>query len=78
MSFVDTGGVSKLSQLNIDADKVWMDKGISSIKEIALGMTKGDIVYHDGTRLVKLSPGPNTSELITQGPTHPPKWGWVG
>lgn len=68
MSFVDVGGITKLSQLQIDADKIWLDKGISNIKEIVLAMTKGDIVFHDGTRLVKLSPGVLGSELKTKGP----------
>lgn len=72
MSFVDVGGISKLSQLTIDADKIWLDKGISNIKEIVLGMTIGDIAFFDGTRLVKLSPGPLGSELKTKGPGHDP------
>ena len=71
------GGITKLSELTIDADKAWADKGISQLKEIVSGMTAGDIVYHDGTRLLKLSPGVLGSQLITLGPTQAPKWGWV-
>ena len=71
------GGITKLSELTIDADKNWADKGISQLKEIVPGMTAGDIVYHDGTRLVKLSPGVTGSELITLGTGHAPIWGWV-
>ncbi len=77
MSFVDVGGISKLSQLTIDADKPWVTRGISNIKEIVAGMATGDMIYHDGTKLVKITPGVIGSELITKGPTHPPEWGWV-
>ena len=50
--------VHKLSELTIDTDKLWGVKGITSVKEVAEGMTKGDMVYFDGTRLVKITPGP--------------------
>jgi hypothetical protein len=70
-------GITSLSQLTIDADKDWNLKGISDIKEIVLGMTTGDIAYHNGTKLVKISVGPLSSELITKGPALPPVWGWV-
>ncbi len=49
--------VSKLSELVIDADKLWSDKGISNVKEIADGMAKGDMVFSDGVKLVKITPG---------------------
>lgn len=78
MALLVKQGITKLSELTIDADKIWLDKGISSIKELALGMTRGDILYHDGTRLVKLSPGAAIgSELMTMGLGHNPYWGFV-
>ena len=77
MSLLMKQGITKLSELTIDADKIWLDKGISQIKELALGMTEGDILYHDGTRLVKLSPGVISTELMTLGPAHNPYWGFV-
>lgn len=77
MSLLMKQGITKLSELTIDADKVWLDMGISQIKELALGMTEGDILYHDGTRLAKLSPGPVSTELMTLGPGHNPYWGFV-
>ncbi len=77
MALLMKQGITKLSELTIDTDKVWLDMGISQIKEIALGMTEGDILYHDGTRLVKLSPGITSSELKTLGPGHNPYWGFV-
>ena len=57
MSLLLKGGISKLSELEIDADKDWQTKGISNIREIVQGMGIGDAVQHDGARLVKLSPG---------------------
>jgi hypothetical protein len=50
--------VHKLSELTIDTDKLWAAKGISSVKEVAEGMTKGDMVFSDGVRLTKITPGP--------------------
>lgn len=57
--------ISKLSQLEIDADKDWNGKGIFNLKELYMEMSKGDIVYHDGIRLVKLSPGTIGHELTS-------------
>lgn len=74
MGFADTGGITSLSQLIIDADKDWNLMGMSDIKEVVLGMVIGDIVYHDGTKLVKLSPGALGTELVTEGLGYPPKW----
>ena len=37
-------GISRLSQLTIDADKDWGSWGLSNIKEIATGMKAGDIL----------------------------------
>ncbi len=81
MSFVDVGGISKLSLLQIDGDGAGGDKdfltlGISNIKEIVLGMTKGDIAFFDGTNLVKLSPGVLGSEVKTKGPGANPIYGF--
>lgn len=66
-------GATKLSQFTIDGDGAGGDKdflttGLQNIKEIVLGMTKGDIVFFDGTKLVKLSPGVLGSEVKTKGP----------
>ena len=70
-------GITRLSQIEVDVDKDWAGMGISNIKEVVAGMAVGDIIYHDGVKIAKLSPGPLSSELITKGPTHPPVWGWV-
>jgi hypothetical protein len=78
LSFEDVGGgITKLSQLTIDADKAWAAMGISNIKEVVAGMAEGDMIYHDGTKIVKITPGAASTELITKGPTHPPEWGFI-
>jgi len=70
-------GIHRLSQLDIDSDKDWALKGISNIAEVVAGMVKGDLVYYDGTQLTKITIGAVNEELVSQGPLHPPKWGYV-
>jgi hypothetical protein len=68
MSLLIKAGISKLSELEIDADKDWQTKGISNIKEIVQGMSIGDVAQHDGATLVKLSPGQAHHVLTSEGP----------
>ncbi|MBA7710538.1 hypothetical protein ES703_119481 [subsurface metagenome] len=68
MSLLLKGGISKLSELEIDADKDWDGKGISNIKEIAETMAIGHLVQFDGTKLVKLQPGVANLVLTSEGP----------
>ena len=74
MSLLVRAGITRLSELEIDADKDWQDKGISNIKEVALGMSIGDIVQHNGARLVKLVPGEARLVLTSQGPGKMVVW----
>jgi hypothetical protein len=67
MSLLLRAGISKLSELEIDADKDWQGKGIFNIKEVAQSMGIGDIVQHDGARLVKLPPGVANYVLTSEG-----------
>lgn len=60
-------GITKLSELNIDADKDWNTKGITNIKQVAAAMSTGNIVQHNGTILVRLMNGPDTYVLTSQG-----------
>jgi hypothetical protein len=60
--------VANLSELEIDVDKDWQGFGISNVKELDAGMHKGDIVVHDGTKLVKVSPT-NIGDELTSGGT---------
>jgi len=68
MSLLLKGGISKLSELEIDADKDWQVKGISNIKEVAAAMAIGHIDQHDGAKLVTLPPGVANTVLTSQGP----------
>ncbi len=70
-------GVSKLSELEIDTDKNMNNFGLTNLKEVVVGMGVGDIIFHDGAGIQKLSPGPNSSSLITRGSGHNPYYGWV-
>jgi hypothetical protein len=71
-------GITALSQLQIDADKVWNLKGISNLKELALGMVQGDILVHDGTRIIRLAAGNPNYVLTSDGPGLMVKWGPPG
>lgn len=67
-------GISKLSELQIDADKDWEGKGISNLKELSSDMQKGDMIYRSPDTLVKLSPGPISYELTSSGEGNPIEW----
>jgi hypothetical protein len=70
-------GVSRLSELEIDTDKDMGGFGLINLKEAVAGMAIGDIIFHDGAGVQKLSAGPITSALVTRGPGHDPYYGWV-
>ena len=76
MSLLFKGG-SRLSELLIDTDKDMVGFGLTNLKEVAAGMGVGDIIFHDGTEIQKLSPGPLSSALVTRGLGHDPFYGWV-
>lgn len=82
MSFFGPGGALlmkpalALSQLIIDTDKPWEVFGITNLKELATAMAKGDIVYFDGTRLVKIIPGSIGTDLITHDVGFAPTFGY--
>ncbi len=75
-------GTTKLSRLEIDADKDWGGYGITNLKQVAAGMGKGDIIYQDVglvALLNKLSPtyGVGTSFLHVKslgGGVFVPEW----
>ena len=69
------GGITKLSELDIDADKDWQARGISNIKQVASGMAVGHILQHNGSVLESLHPGPANYVLTSQGPGHLAVWG---
>jgi len=68
-----------LHELRIDVDKEWVDedgqpRGVFNLKELALDMQRGDMFFHHGGVLVKISPGPLGHELTTAGPGQPIAW----
>jgi hypothetical protein len=63
-----------LSALEIDVDKDWQGFGITNLKGLAAGMQKGDVLSHDGTRMVKLPPINIGDELTSGGASQMPSW----
>lgn len=59
--------ITKWSNVIPDNDKDWGAYGLYNIKELATGMTKGDIVQSNGATLEKLSPTNHGDELTSQG-----------
>jgi hypothetical protein len=55
VSLLIKGGITKLSELEIDADKDWQAKEIQNLKAIATGMLEGDIAYRGVSVLEKLA-----------------------
>jgi hypothetical protein len=66
--------IATLSALEIDTDKDWQGFGITHLKELVSGMQKGDMLAHDGNRVVKLSPGNIGDEFTSNGPGQPVSW----
>jgi hypothetical protein len=68
-------GISKLSELEIDADKDWQGYGISNLKELAPSMQRGDMLQRgDNGVLEKLSPGAIGFELTSNSPGYKVEW----
>ena len=68
------GGITKLSELIIDADKDWQAKGITNLKEVAAAMAKGDLPVRGNAILQRLIPGAIGLVLTSAGPGHIPFW----
>jgi len=72
-------GITKLSQLNIDSDKAWLDKqgnpkGISNIKELAANMVKGELLVKGDSVIERLPAGPDSYVLTSRGTGKIPTW----
>ncbi|GAH56314.1 unnamed protein product, partial [marine sediment metagenome] len=67
-------GITKLSELIIDADKGWQVKGITNLKEVATAMAKGDFSVRSNAILVRFAPGPIGYVLVSGGPGNLPAW----
>lgn len=48
--------------------------GLFTLKELALAMIKGDMLFFNGTQLAKTSPGPIGTEFTAHGPGTDPTW----
>ena len=68
-------GITKLSELEIDADKDWQGFGITNIKEVAAAMAKGDLAVRGNAVLEPLVPGPIGTPLTSAGAGNTPTWG---
>lgn len=76
-------GITKISELEIDADKDWRDPtlaphGITNIKQVASAMSRGDIVVRGDTVLVRLAAGPDGYVLTSAGYGKIPTWAPAG
>jgi hypothetical protein len=71
-----TIGITKLSELEIDADKDWQAKGITNLKAVAEAMEYGDVIYRGAGVLEKLTAdaGKGYNFLRSRGPGLPPVW----
>jgi len=74
MSLLLKGGIRRLSELEIDANKDWQGKGITNLARIAAGMGIGHVVQHDGSILQTLAPGSLNYVMTSQGPGHLVVW----
>jgi len=80
MGGFDTPKKVLISQVLIDADKVWEDAlgtpyGISRLKEVVLGMLKGDLAVRGTDVLESIVAGSIGFVLTSAGPLHKPVWG---
>ncbi len=67
-------GITRLSELIIDADKNWQAQGISNIEELAAAMDIGDLLSHNGAVIVRLVPGAPGTLLTSAGAGNPLTW----
>jgi len=67
---------NKLSEIDIDADKDWQAFGITDLKQLAEAMAKGDMLFFDGTRLVKLTTDSIGKMLTAQDMGNDPIWSY--
>ena len=65
---------TSLSELEIDTDKDWQGLRITSLKELAIGMQKGDLLIFDGTRMTKSTPGTVGTVLTGHDIGADPTW----
>jgi len=74
MTLLLKGGITRLSELAIDADKDWAGHGIVNLGGIAAGMSRGHIPQHNGTVIETLPPGADSYVLTSEGPAQLATW----
>lgn len=68
------GGITKLSELEIDAEKDWQAKAITNLQAIVAAMIQGDLPVRGGIIIERLIPGSIGHVLTSAGPGHIPSW----
>ena len=68
------GGITKLSELEIDADKDWQGYGVINLAHLASGMARGSLLVHNGSVLASVPAGTIGDEFTSNGPGHMPEW----
>jgi len=74
VSLLIKAGITKLSELTIDADKGWQVKGIFNLLELVTSMQKGDMLVRNDAIIAKITPGSAGTRLTTQGAGALPTW----
>ena len=72
--FLMKGGITKLSELEIDADKDWQGYGITNLEHLASGTTKGSLLAHNGVVLEAVPAATIGHEFTSNGPGTMPSW----
>jgi len=67
-------GITRLSELAIDADKDWGGYSMHNVARLAAGMNRGSLLVHNGSILQAVSPGPIGHEFTSNGPGAMPSW----
>jgi hypothetical protein len=67
-------GITRLSELEIDADKDWREFGIINLKQVTASMSRGDLAVKETGILVRIQPGGDGLVLTSQGPGKLPVW----
>jgi len=67
-------GITRLSELAIDADKDWGDYSIHNVSHLAAGMDRGSLLVHNGSILQTVDAGPIGHEFTSNGPGAMPSW----
>jgi len=67
-------GITRLSELAIDAGKDWGGYSIHNVSRLAAGMDRGGLLVHNGSILQTVNPGPIGHEFTSKGPGAMPSW----